>query len=50
MTEVVVKEIDNAEPKEETIPEPTQEEAPKEEDKPEEVIEQPFKRNHNQQR
>ena len=27
------------EPKEETIPEPTQEEAPKEEEKPEEVIE-----------
>ena len=51
MTEVVVKEIDNEEPKEETIPEPTQEEArqspatyreaPKEEEKPEEVIEQP---------
>ena len=44
MTEVVVKEIDNEEPKEETIPEPTQEEArqspatyreaPKEEEKP----------------
>ena len=43
MTEVVVKEIDNEEPKEETIPEPTQEEAPKEEEKPQEV-----KRNHNQ--
>ena len=41
MTEVVVKEIDNEEPKEETIPEPTQEEAPKEEEKPEEVIEPP---------
>ena len=39
MTEVVVKEIDNEEPKEETIPEPTQEEAPKEEEKPEEIIE-----------
>ena len=38
MTEVVVKEIDNEEPKEETIPEPTQEEAPKEEEKPEEII------------
>ena len=41
MTEVVVKEIDNEEPKEETTPEPTQEEAPKEEEKPEEVIEPP---------
>ena len=51
MTEVVVKEIDNEEPKEETIPEPIQEEArqnpasyreaPKEEEKPEEVIEPP---------
>ena len=58
MTEVVVKEIDNEEPKEETIPEPTQEEArqspasyreaPKEEEKPEEVVEPTFKRNHNQ--
>ena len=45
MTEVVVKEIDNEEPKEETIPEPIQEasyrEAPKEEEKPEETIEPP---------
>ena len=51
MTEVVVKEIDNEEPKEETIPEPIQEEArqspasyreaPKEEEKPEEIIETP---------
>jgi hypothetical protein len=41
MTEVIVKEIDNEEPKEETIPETIQEEAPKEEEKPEEVIEQP---------
>ena len=54
MTEVVVKEIDNEEPKEETTPEPIQEEArqslatyreaPKEEEKPEEVIEQPRSR------
>ena len=42
MTEVVVKEIDNEEPKEETTPEPIQEEAPKEEEKPEEIIEQPI--------
>ena len=41
MTEVAVKEIDNEEPKEETIPEPTQEDAPKKDEKPEEVIEQP---------
>ena len=40
MTEVVVKEIDNEEPKEETAPESIQEEAPKEEEKPEEIIEQ----------
>ena len=44
MTEVVVKEIDNEEPKEETIPEPTQEEAPKEEEKPEEIIEPPVEK------
>ena len=42
MTEVVVKEIDNEEPKEGTTPEPIQEEAPKEEEKPEEIIEQPI--------
>ena len=41
MTEVVVKEIDNEEPKDETIPEPTQEAALKEEEKPEEVVEPP---------
>ena len=41
MTEVAVKEIDNEEPKEETIPGPIQEEAPEEEEKPEEIIEQP---------
>ena len=41
MTEVVVKEIDNEEPKEETIPEPIREETPKEEEKPEEIIEPP---------
>jgi len=43
MTEVVVKEVDNEEPKEEAIPEPIQEEAPKEEEKPEEIyiIEKP---------
>ena len=41
MTKVVVKEIDNEEPKEEAIPELIQEEAPKEEEKPEEIIEQP---------
>ena len=29
MTEVVVKEIDNEEPKEETIPEPIREETPR---------------------
>ena len=40
MTEVVVKEIDSEEPKEETILEPMQEEAPKGEEKPEEIIEQ----------
>ena len=54
MTEVVVKEIDNEEPKEETIPEPIQEEArqspasyreaPKEEEKPEETIEPPVEK------
>ena len=54
MIEVVVKEIDNEEPKEETIPEPTQEEArqspasyreaPKEEEKPEETIEPPVEK------
>ena len=38
MTEVVVKEIDNEEPKEETIAEPIQGEAPKEEEKPEEIM------------
>ena len=41
MTEVVVKEIDNEEHKEEPIPEPIQEETPKEEEKPEEIIEPP---------
>ena len=41
MTEVVVKEIDNEEPKEEPIPEPIQEETPQEEEKPEEIIEKP---------
>ena len=41
MTEVVVKEIDYQEHKEEPIPEPIQEEAPKDEEKPEEIIEPP---------
>ena len=41
MTNVVVKEIDNEEPKEEAMTELIQEEATKEEEKPEEIIEQP---------
>jgi len=41
MTNVVVKEIDNEEPKEEAMTELIQEETTKEEEKPEEIIEQP---------
>ena len=47
MTEVVVKEIDNEEPKEETIPEPTKKHRKKRRNQ-RKSLNHPFKRNHTQ--